>query len=240
MPTSSATWPALWLLDNSSTWPLSGEIDGLEGSNNMTSNRMSLHTKASVKISNGTSTIANGSTINTLNCDANDPTQGKNMGLLVDQPEGTLGKPFNDNRGSVLAPEYTSQGIKMWQFPRNNLPAGGNFNDPQSTANWPLPNADFTGNNVNYDDFFCDMQLIIDTTFCGWVGQDWAKKHASLAPTCEDYVTRKPSRHTGPYMGSKSSSRLTTPIQTTAPPQHHCQKLPAQIQARQEKLVSRC
>jgi hypothetical protein len=203
-PSVPGGWPAYWLLGQGAEWPLAGEVDIFEQVNNASSNKMTLHTKPGLAISDDLSGMATGSKIATKNCDVNAAGQDKNVGCGIGMPAGTFGDAFNQNDGGVFATEVTSTGIKSWFFPRNALPQGVDFNDPQSTENWPKPNALWTAKDVNFDDYFKNLQMIWDITFCGdWAGAVWESSgYTALAPTCKEFVANHPEAFQDAYFAT--------------------------------------
>ena len=185
-----STWPAFWLVGPN--WPNSGEIDILEGVNEQTSNKMTLHTGPGVVVSKNATFSGD---LVTPNCDINAPGQDKNAGCLIsDSDNATYGNAFNLNGGGVFATEWNSAGIKIFFFPRNAIPADIASGSPEPNEAWGAPRAAFTG-NFTVDEHFKDLNIVFDTTFCGdWAGKVWANSScAALAPTCEEFVTKNRS-----------------------------------------------
>lgn len=182
-----STWPAFWMVGPN--WPAGGEIDIVEGVNEQTSNKMTLHTGSGVAISKNQSFSGE---LVTPNCDINAPGQDKNAGcLILDSDNATYGKGFNQNGGGVYATEWTSAAIKIWFFPRSAIPADVASGNPEPSEAWGAPRAAFAG-DFKVDEHFKDLNIVFDTTFCGdWAGKVWANSScAVLAPTCEEYVTQ--------------------------------------------------
>jgi hypothetical protein len=192
------TWPAMWMLGANKTWPDGGEIDIVEGVNAQSGNKMTLHTNAGVSIQNGTDFSGE---LVTPNCDIDAPGQGTNAGCqIADTQSLTFGSGFNAANGGVYATEWTSDFIKVWFFPRGSIPGDVASGNPNPSDAWGVPNSIFQG-NFSMDEHFQNLQIIFDTTFCGqWAGTDWTTSScASLAPTCEDYVTNNPSAFVDAY-----------------------------------------
>ena len=188
MPEGCGTWPAFWLL-GSGTWPTNGEIDILEGVNANTNNSITLHTNAGCAIQQGSSKFSG--TLITPNCDVNDPGQSKNAGCQIQNPSPqSYGAGFNAVNGGVVATEVTSQGIKVWFWPRNGGIPSDIARGTPNPAGWSQPVAAFAAAGCNVDQHFRDMSLIFDTTFCGqWAGEVWSQGScAAKAPTCQEYV----------------------------------------------------
>lgn len=64
--------------------------------------------------------------------------------------------------------EWTSSHIRIWFFPRGNVPANILHGRPDPRT-WGLPQTNFQG-YCNIDRHFKDHSIIFDTTFCGDVG----------------------------------------------------------------------
>jgi Glycosyl hydrolases family 16 len=192
------TWPAMWMLGAGKTWPDGGEIDIVEGVNAQPANKMTLHTNAGVSIQNGTNFSGE---LVTPNCDIDAPGQATNAGCqIADSQSLTFGSDFNAANGGVYATEWTSDFIKIWFFPRGAIPSDVASGNPNPSDAWGVPNSLFQG-SFNMDAHFQNLQIIFDTTFCGqWAGTDWPTSScASLAPTCEAYVTNNPSAFADAY-----------------------------------------
>jgi hypothetical protein len=156
------TWPAFWSL-GSGTWPQTGEIDIIEGVNKNTQNKMVLHTDTNCK----TNGVGQTGAQSLYDCALNSPSGAS--GCDVNAVESnTFGSGFNTATGGVYAMEWTSSAIRMWFFPRNNIPASITADEPD-TSKFGTPNANFEG-ACDIDARFKDHRFIFDTTFCG----DWA------------------------------------------------------------------
>ena len=190
------TWPAFWLVG--ADWPGNGEIDIVEGVNDQASNIMTLHAAAGPVINSNADFAGQ---ITTTNCDVNAPDQSKNAGCsITDTSDLTFGSGFNTAGGGVYATEWTSTAIKIWFFPRGQIPDDIASSTPNPDS-WPTPRSVFQG-DFNMDDHFKNQQIIFDTTFCGqWAGQTWSSvgSCSQLAPTCEEYVTNNPSAFADAY-----------------------------------------
>ncbi|KAF2674423.1 hypothetical protein BT63DRAFT_365713 [Microthyrium microscopicum] len=202
------SWPAFWLLGTGADWPKSGEIDILEGVNNADANSYTLHTTSGIKLSNDTQTQASmKGKIVTANCDVTASDQPTNSGCgIQDVPSaGSYGTAFNNNGGGVFATLIQPDGIKIWFFPRDKIPAdiaAASLSNPtvSTGSTWGTPNAVFATNAVT--SHFKDLQVIINTDFCGaWAGGVWSSNPvcSKLAPTCDEYVTNNPGAFTDVY-----------------------------------------
>ena len=204
MPTGCGTWPALWMLGQGpdpstpAVWPAAGEIDIIEGVNNQVGNSMTLHTSAGIVVQNSSMT----GQLVTSNCDVNAPNQSNNAGCgVVDSNPLSFGAPFNQAGGGIWLMEWLPNSIKIWCFGHDSAPADIMAGQPTSSAAWGTPHASFeTGGDM--DSHFQNMQIIIDTTFCGsWAGAVWNTSSAcsSLAPTCEQYIAQNGDALTDAY-----------------------------------------
>lgn len=190
------TWPAFWMVG--ADWPNNGEIDIVEGVNDQTSNSMTLHTNKGAVVHNGTN--FHGELV-TADCDVGSPNQPLNVGCSIEDNSGlTFGSGFNAAGGGVYATEWTSQSIKIWFFPRGSFPEDIASASPRPGEDWGTPRSVFQG-DFEMDKHFRDLQIVFDTTFCGvWAGAVWnTSSCASLAPTCEDYVSNNPSAFEDAY-----------------------------------------
>lgn len=78
------------------------------------------------------------------------------------------------------------------------MPADITAGSPDTTS-WGLPVVAFNGDSgCDIDAYFANMNIIIDTTFCGdWAGSatTWAANAncSALASTCTEYVAANPT-----------------------------------------------
>jgi len=199
-------------------WPDNGEIDMLEGVNDQTTAQMTLHTNAGAIISedqqdqqqtttSGSSTFTG--SILTTNCDVHATDQLPNAGCAIEDSTGfSFGTNFNTNRGGIIATEWTPTSIKIWIFPRGQFPSDITSSQPNpSLEHWGLPSSSFEG-SFSVDEHFQNLRIVFDTTFCGdWAGNAWndpGSTCASLAPTCEDYVSNNPEAFKEAYWAINS------------------------------------
>ncbi|ORY17445.1 hypothetical protein BCR34DRAFT_38423 [Clohesyomyces aquaticus] len=169
------TWPAFWSL-GSGEWPKHGEIDIIEGVNRNTQNKQVLHTDTQCKV-NG---LGQSAPQGLYDC-ALDSSSGASGCDVNSNAANTFGTGFNNNKGGVYAMEWTSQAIKMWFFPRGQIPASI-LSDSPDTTTFGTPVASFQG-GCDIDSRFIDHRFIFDNTFCG----DWAGWAYSNDPQCKAY-----------------------------------------------------
>ena len=202
-------WPAFWLL-GTGTWPANGEIDVLEGVNESGENEMTLHTGSGCAMTPQNSSSYAGTkysgSLATADCDINDPAQAKNAGCGIDDTRpATFGTQYNAHGGGVVALQWTSDSINIWNFPRSAVPANlasDAASPAPDTAKWGLPAASFGSQGCPLDQHVKDQQIVFDTTFCGdWAGQVWTSTPSCMAkaPTCEQFVSDNPSAFVDAY-----------------------------------------
>ncbi|KAJ9621009.1 hypothetical protein H2203_007596 [Taxawa tesnikishii (nom. ined.)] len=222
MPVGCGTWPALWLLGSGAQWPLSGEIDIIEGVNGFARNQMTLHTTGNCAVSTSShAREAYTGTLATANCDVNDPTQPRNAGCGIVAPEmetiakekgacdhATAGEEFNAQNGGVYVTQFdAATGVAIWFHPRGYVPDDilSDSPDPDSKE-WPRPLARFPPTGCDYESHFRDLSLVINTALCGdWAGADgvWDAKDGCAAKTgastCQAYVAQHPEAFRDAY-----------------------------------------
>lgn len=167
MPTGCGTWPAFWT--NGPTWPITGEIDIIEGVNNYTNNQATVHTNVGCTIpsSNGPALSISGTVVGGTNCAA-DQTGNQGCGIRANS-SNSFGAAFNDNGGGVYAMQWDSTGIAVYFFTRSSIPADITAGAPNPSL-WGLPQARWPATSCNPFTFFQNHSAIFDTTLCG----DWA------------------------------------------------------------------
>ncbi|KAG8957680.1 hypothetical protein FRC00_003644 [Tulasnella sp. 408] len=197
MPEGCATWPAFWttLVDN---WPANGEIDIIEGVNDVSPNQSTLHTTSNCTMSATTMT----QTGNLVTTDCNwEVNYNSGCGVQVDKSP-SYGPPFNAAGGGWYAMERTSTHISLWFWSRNDasVPAEvKNGSGAVSPATWGTPYANFVNNSCDFGSHFGPENIIINLTLCG----DWAGNSAiypSTCPqTCVDHVNNDPASFKDAY-----------------------------------------
>ncbi|KAI5777566.1 concanavalin A-like lectin/glucanase domain-containing protein, partial [Geopyxis carbonaria] len=195
VPAGCGTWPAFWTFGPN--WPSSGEIDIMEGVNNMPENNIALHTSPGCVVTGAGGTGA----VRTKNCDVNAAGQPANEGCSTrDLRPSAFGAGFNANRGGLYAMEWNSEAIKVWFFPRGSAPADAMGARP-APENWGPPVAVFQG-ACNIDERFREHRIVINTSFCGdWAGSVWGQSAecAAKAASCVDWVANHPKAFKGAY-----------------------------------------
>lgn len=189
-------WPAYWMFGPN--WPASGEIDIVEGVNTQSTDQVTLHTAAGCDINIDGSQA--GTTLANANCNTDSAGTGCGASTTLGQ---AYGDSFNLNGGGVYAMQWESSGVYVWFWDHDDVPADVTSGAPK-TADWGLPVVAFNGaDTCDVDEYFGNMNLIFDTTFCGdWAGtaSSWLSSGCSaLASTCTDYVEAYPSAFAPAY-----------------------------------------
>ncbi|EEQ89257.2 endo-1,3(4)-beta-glucanase [Blastomyces dermatitidis ER-3] len=184
-------WPAFWMVGPS--WPTTGEIDIYEGIHLNSHNGMVLHTGPGCTISKRSNFAGE---IQTSNCDVNAPGQYINQGcrIVSDSPH-SYGHGLNSIGGGVYATLWTAHSIKIWFFPRGEIPWDIENGCPNPDSWNTAPAAVFEG-ACRFDVSLVNLKIVINTTFCGdWAGGVWAFTDgcASRGRDCADYVTNNPA-----------------------------------------------
>jgi hypothetical protein len=164
-PIGCATWPALWLADETN-WPLNGEIDVMEAVNVVSSadNQMTLHTSKGCSM--GVKRKETGKSLST-NClnSTND-----NAGCGVSAGDGSFGEHYNSVGGGAIALELREAGIRMWQWVRASIPSDVTSGSPDPST-WNEATADFPSTDCNIGNHFRNQSIIADIDLCGsWAG----------------------------------------------------------------------
>ncbi|KAG8880546.1 hypothetical protein FRB97_000716 [Tulasnella sp. 331] len=194
MPVGCATWPAFWTTLESD-WPTNGEVDIIEGVNDVSPNQSTLHTTAECTMVANTMT----QTGNLVTTDCNTADNGNSGCGVQTTKANSYGPNLNAVGGGYYAMERTSTYIKIWFWARNeaNIPAditsGGSTVSP---TNWGTPTADFVFNNCA-SSHFGPHNIIINLTLCGdWAG---AVYPATCPSTCNNYVNTEPAAFANAY-----------------------------------------
>ncbi|KAF7307669.1 Glycoside hydrolase family 16 protein [Mycena kentingensis (nom. inval.)] len=197
MPEGCGTWPAIWETDEPS-WPNGGEVDILEGVNNVSPNQITLHTAAGCSMP-----ASRTQTGTSLQLDCNVAVNG-NTGCGVHAPTAnSYGPAFNAAGGGWYAVERTSTFINVWFWSRgaSNVPAAVRSGGATvNTDNWGTPTANFPNNSCNFPRFFSANNIIINLTFCGdWAGQAAIYSSSGCPSTCVNFVDQNPTAFTNAY-----------------------------------------
>ncbi|KAA1472515.1 2 beta-glucan [Dentipellis sp. KUC8613] len=188
MPHGCGTWPAIWELGDN--WPNGGEVDIVEGVNDVPPNRMTLHTSAGCTMP--ASRDESGTPLqNDCNVAVN---SNAGCGVLENDPN-SYGPDFNSNGGGWWAMERTSDEVKIWFWTRDDANTPSDIKNGASslnTDNWGRPDAYFPNTDCDFSSHFSPHNIIINLTFCGdWAGSAYSS--SGCPSTCEDYVDNNPA-----------------------------------------------
>ncbi|KAH8177273.1 glycosyl hydrolases family 16 domain-containing protein [Sarocladium implicatum] len=183
-PFGCGTWPALWLTDPSH-WPEHGEIDVMEAINQADDgNQMTLHTSEGCKM--GVRRKQTGKALE-KNCDA---LENDNAGCGVEGADDTFGQGFNRGDGGIMAMEWRSEGIRMWQFPRGSVPSDIADQKPNPGA-WGEALADFPSTDCNIGNHFKNQSIVANINLCGELTES-AYSSDNCPSNCTDFVANNP------------------------------------------------
>ncbi|OJA16778.1 hypothetical protein AZE42_03308 [Rhizopogon vesiculosus] len=198
MPEGCGTWPAVWETDESN-WPDGGEVDIVEGVNNVEPNQSTLHTSPNCSMPASTTQL--GTAVYT-DCDT---TANGNAGCGVQLTEdyNSFGPGFNSVGGGWYAMERTNDYIKVWFWERDDESAPFDATSGAGTIdtdNWGTPAANFPNTDCDLETHFDANNIIINLTFCGdWAGNSAVYAASGCPSDCVDYVDDNPTAFTNAY-----------------------------------------
>lgn len=166
MPHGCSTWPAYWMVGPD--WPAGGEIDILEGVHEETHNQYTLHTVEGCTLdqTNPDGSKFTGRVIN-AQC-ASSPASNTGC-AIVSEDQRTYGTGFNMIGGGAVVHLWNDDGISFWQFARGEIPQDITDGNPDPSS-WPTPAAHFSRSSCEFNKFFRDNRIVINTTLCGSFG----------------------------------------------------------------------
>ncbi|KAG2364713.1 glycoside hydrolase family 16 protein [Suillus spraguei] len=190
MPEGCGTWPAVWET-NEANWPDGGEVDIVEGVNNVEPNQSTLHTSPNCSMPASTTEL--GTTVST-DCDSSvDGNAG--CGVQLTEDYNSFGPGFNSIGGGWYAMERTNSSISVWFWERDDETApidaisGAWIID---TNLWGTPAAYFPN------------------TYCGdWAGNAAVYAASGCPSDCITYVDSNPTAFTDAYFQFSSINVYT-------------------------------
>ncbi|EKM49761.1 glycoside hydrolase family 16 protein [Phanerochaete carnosa HHB-10118-sp] len=194
VPYGCSVWPAWW--SSAPNWPAGGEIDTLEGVNQVTMSHMALHTAPGCVQSN--TSVETSTLVNTTDCST---LANNNEGCTVTTPGASYGPAFAAAGGGVFVTEFASKGISIWFFNRTSLPQSLQGNaSTVDTSTLGTPTGNWPSDGCNINSFFEPQQLVFDITLCG----DFAGTASIFQQTCtgicyDDWVLGSPSNYDTAY-----------------------------------------
>ncbi|KAM3469054.1 hypothetical protein MY5147_007353 [Beauveria neobassiana] len=193
-PYACAAWPALWLTDPAH-WPDHGEIDILEAVNaGDAGNLMSLHSAKGCSM--GGKRKMTGKALD-KSCYVKD---NNNAGCGVrDGAKASFGQAWNEKQGGVMAVEWRDDGIRMWQFARDSIPADVTGKNPTPDA-WGTAAADFPNTHCDVGARFSNHSIVANIDLCGdLVEASWKEAGCGGGSNCTNFVATNPSAFTNAY-----------------------------------------
>lgn len=172
LPYGCSVWPSIWTLGPD--WPDGGEIDIIEGINQMPSNQYAMHTTpgcfhTTPPEQTGTSSLV-------------DCSQASGC-LVAENAPNSFQSGFAAAGGGVYAAQFDYTGIFIWFWSRPNVPASITQATATSSidlSDWGTPSASYVNSTCTIEDFFGPQQLVIDITLCG----EWAGLPSFYDQTC--------------------------------------------------------
>lgn len=187
-------------------------------------NQMTLHTTDGCTMS-GVQRKMTGTVLNTNCYNGTDD----NKGCGVQGAPATFGPAFNSAGGGVMALEWRSAGIRMWQFARAAIPADVSGAGPPRPSTWGEALADFPDTDCGIASHFKNQSIIVDIDLCGSLtesvyaqsgcksflslSQMWKGLSSDLALSFSLLTRTNPqARASAPTSSPTSPRRLPTPI----------------------------
>ncbi|KAI0838621.1 glycoside hydrolase family 16 protein [Hypoxylon sp. FL0890] len=182
------SWPAFWFFGD--PWPTKGEIDIYENWNDLTFNRHTAHVDSPDVV--GTCELESAgmtSTIDSPNCYDFAAGQADYQGCSASEYTTTFGSAS----GGIFAMEWTSDYLKIWDWPRLTAPADVLIGKPAPSLLWGTPA--YIIKTCDIDKAFKDMKMVLNIDFCAVAGQadkwDASCKAKTGYATCQEYVAKK-------------------------------------------------
>ncbi|KAI5475189.1 family 16 glycoside hydrolase [Pseudohyphozyma bogoriensis] len=174
IPYGEGLWPAFWTVGDD--WP----NDIVEQVDNNNTNQMTLHTKTGCTLYEPMEAV--GTVLNT-NCSA---YFDGNAGCGVkDSSASTFGSAFEAVGGGVFATYWSEEGVSIWSFARDEIPADLTSDSPD-VSSWGEPKAFWSSTTCSMDEYFGPQTIVINITVCGdWAGATYSQFYSG---TCADAV----------------------------------------------------
>ncbi|KAJ8591346.1 glycoside hydrolase family 16 protein [Rhizopogon salebrosus TDB-379] len=208
MPEGCGTWPAVWETDGSN-WPYGGEVDIVEGVNNVEPNQSTLHTSPNCSMPASISQL--GTPVLT-NCDTA-ATENAGCGVQLTEDYNSFGPGFNSIGGGWYAMERTNDYIKVWFWERGNIFAPFDATHGAwiiDTSLWGTPAANFPNTDCDLESHFDANNIIINLTFCGdWAGNSAVYSSSGCPSDCVSYVDDNPTAFSNAYFQFSSINVYT-------------------------------
>ncbi|KAM7194308.1 Concanavalin A-like lectin/glucanase domain containing protein [Rhypophila sp. PSN 637] len=217
---SCGLWPAFWL--SGPTWPYDGEIDIIEGINTQSTPINTFHT------GNNCTDMSNegsheGTTLLGTVCYGG---TGCRQDATI---KGAYGAELNSAGGGIFVLEWAEDHLSQWFFGRDTkMPASlsaaiasissaaPDYSSAPPTSALQIDVSGFgtpitrfnSGPKCSIKDNMRNNQIIINTSFCGWAGEQWSANEicSNLASSCDVYVKNHPKAFEDAYWLIRSIS----------------------------------
>ncbi|EAU84009.2 glycosyl hydrolase family 16 [Coprinopsis cinerea okayama7 len=182
-PWGCGVWPAWW--STGDNWPVSGEIDIIEGVHDNEHNQIAWHTEPGCVLDTEESFTGNVSIKSggpAVECNAH---INQNAGCSITEwSRASYGPYFDEQGGGVFAMKWDENGIAVWSFYRAAIPKDITEGNP-NPRNWGDPSALLGPGKCNIMEYFRNHTVILNITFCGdWAGNSYAT--SGCPGTCPD------------------------------------------------------
>lgn len=121
-----------------------------------------------------------------------------NAGCGVQGAQDTYGEALNANGGGIYAMEWRDAGIRVWFFPRSDIPSNipedvSNTTAPDPSA-WPEPFADFPSTDCDISSHFRNQSIVANIDLCGALAGavDVYSGDYGCPGECTDFVATRP------------------------------------------------
>lgn len=124
-----------------------------------------------------------------------------NDGCGVSGPKATFGEALNNNGGGVYAMELRDAGIRVWFFPRDDIPSDITNGSSPNPESWSEALADFPNTDCDISKHFTNQSIIVDIDVCGaWAGATSVYTTKDSCPgNCTTYAANNPSAFDDAY-----------------------------------------
>lgn len=124
--------------------------------------------------------------------------KNENAGCGVRGAEDTYGEAFNNMGGGIYAMELRDAGIRVWFFPRSDIPADIPDDVTNTTApdpsTWGEPFADFPSTDCDISQHFRNQSIVANIDLCGQLAGavDVYSGENNCPGECSDFVANQP------------------------------------------------
>ena len=121
-----------------------------------------------------------------------------NAGCGVQDAPSTYGKALNADNGGIYAMEWRDAGIRVWFFPRADIPADIPSDVSNTTApdpsTWGEPFADFPSTDCDIGSHFKNMSIVANIDLCGALAGavDVYSGENGCPGNCTEFVATRP------------------------------------------------